>query len=572
MPSNKKNDGLIMQAGILATAGIIVRIIGLLYNSPMAAILGDEGIGYYNMAYNAYTIVLLISSYSIPSAISKVIAQKLAIKEYRNAHRVFKCALVYVLVVGGIASLFVFFGTSLLVQIEYAMLPLKVLAPTIFFSGILGVLRGYFQAHKSMVQTSVSQIVEQILNAAFSILMAYLLTKAMNGNNESEKLSFGAAGGAIGTGVGVITALLFMLGIYALNRKTIMRRVKRDKTPFDDSYASILKMIFMVVTPFILSTFIYNANTFINQTIYQNVMMGKQGLSDILVASQMGVAGKAVKISNIPIALASAMATAMIPGISGDFARKDLKGVREKVAKAMKVTMLISIPAAVGIGVLAKPVMWLLYPQKESIDLASALLSLLAVSVIFYAMSTLSNAVLQSVGKLNSPVINSGIALILQTGLLLVMLRFLPKEYGPFYYILAMVCYSLMVCILNAFSIRRSVKYRQEIEKTFVRPILAATVMGVMAFGVYMGIYLLMKVSVVALAVAVCVAAFVYFVLVIRMGAVTEEELRSMPKGTMLLRVAKKCHIIKSNNRKKNPAVLKRDSITENDEDFWLDD
>ena len=84
---------------------------------------------------------------------------------------------------------------------------------------------------------------------------------------------FGAAGGAIGTGVGVITALLFMLGIYALNRKTIMRRVKRDKTPFDDSYASILKMIFMVVTPFILSTFIYNANTFINQTIYQNVMM-----------------------------------------------------------------------------------------------------------------------------------------------------------------------------------------------------------------------------------------------------------------------------------------------------------
>ena len=544
MPSNKKNDGLIMQAGILATAGIIVRIIGLLYNSPMAAILGDEGIGYYNMAYNAYTIVLLISSYSIPSAISKVIAQKLAVKEYRNAHRIFKCALVYVLVVGGIASLFVFFGTGLLVQIEYATLPLKVLAPTIFFSGILGVLRGYFQAHKSMVQTSVSQIVEQILNAAFSILMAYLLTKAMSGDARSEQLSYGAAGGAIGTGVGVITALLFMLGIYSLNRKTIMRRVQRDKTPFDDSYGSILKMIFMVVTPFILSTFIYNANTFINQTIYQNIMMGEKSLSDILVASQMGVAGKAVKISNIPIALASAMATAMIPGISGDFARKDLKGVREKVAKAMKVTMLISIPAAVGISVLSKPVMWVLYPQKESIDLASSLLSLLAVSVVFYAMSTLSNAVLQSVGKLNSPVINSAIALVLQTGILIAMLQFLPEAFGPYYYIAAMVCYSLIVCILNAVSIRRSVSYKQEVGKTFVKPLLASAIMGIVAFGVYQGLYLLMKINIVALGIAVCVAIPLYFVLVIRMGAVCETELRSMPKGTLLLKIAKKCHIL----------------------------
>lgn len=586
MPSNKKNDGLIMQAGILATAGIIVRIIGLLYNSPMAAILGDEGIGYYNMAYNAYTIVLLISSYSIPSAISKVIAQKLAIKEYRNAHRIFKCALVYVLVVGGIASLFVFFGTGLLVQIEYAMLPLKVLAPTIFFSGILGVLRGYFQAHKSMVQTSVSQIVEQILNAAFSILMAYLLTKAMSGSAQRERLSYGAAGGAIGTGVGVVAALLFMLGIYALNRKTIMRRVKRDRTPFDDSYGEILKMIFMVVTPFILSTFIYNANTFINQTIYQNIMMGEHGLSDILVASQMGVAGKAVKISNIPIALASAMATAMIPGISGDFARKDLKGVREKVAKAMKVTMLISIPAAVGIGVLSKPVMWVLYPQKESIDLASSLLSLLAVSVVFYAMSTLSNAVLQSVGKLNSPVINSAIALVLQTGILIAMLQFLPEAFGPYYYIAAMVCYSLVVCILNAVSIRRSVAYKQEVGKTFVRPFFASAIMGIVAFGVYQGLYLLTKINIIALAVAVCVVVPLYFMLVIRMGAVTEEELRSMPKGAMLLRIAKKCHILKKQteeetieelqkrigNSEKKVVGLKKDNIAESDEDFWLDD
>ena len=620
-----------MQAGILATAGIIVRIIGLLYTSPMAAILGDEGIGYYNMAYNAYTIVLLISSYSIPSAISKVIAQKLAVKEYRNAHRIFKCALIYVLVVGGIASVFVFLCTGLLVQIEYAMLPLKVLAPTIFFSGILGVLRGYFQAHKSMVQTSVSQIVEQILNAAFSILMAYLLTKAMTGSPESEQLSYGAAGGAIGTGVGVLTALLFMLGVYALNRKMIFKRIERDKTPFDDSYVEVLKMIFMVVTPFILSTFIYNANTFINQTIYQSLLMGEKGLSDTLVASQMGVAGKAVKISNIPIALSSAMATALIPGISSDFARKDLKGARDKVARSMKVTMLISIPAAVGIGVLAKPIMWVLYPQKESIDLASALLSVLAVSVIFYAISTLSNAVLQAIGRLNAPVINAAIALVIQTVVLVVMLLFMDETYAPYYYILAMVCYSFLMCVFNAISLKKHLKYSQEMGRTFVKPILAAMVMGIAAFLIYQVLYALTSVNIVALAVAVVIAVLLYFVLVIRLGAVTAEELRSMPKGHLLLKAAKKMKLIgeheaevheievhehkeeSTKTHEKKPKVkrknrisreferkenvpkvsdskekvekekvvkemlpkvsgLKKDDISEEDEDFWLDD
>ena len=167
-----------MQAGILAMAGIICRIIGILYRSPLAAVIGDEGNGYYGSAYNIYTIILLISSYSIPSAISKVIAGKLALKEYKNAQRIFHCAFIYVIVVGGIASLFTFLAAGILVE-KNAVIVLRVFAPTIFFSGLLGVLRGYFQAHRTMVQTSLSQILEQILNAIVSILAAYLLKQAV---------------------------------------------------------------------------------------------------------------------------------------------------------------------------------------------------------------------------------------------------------------------------------------------------------------------------------------------------------------------------------------------------------
>ena len=171
-----------MQAGILAAAGIISRIIGLLYRGPLHSVIGDLGMGYYQSAYNFYTIVLLVSSYSIPAAISKVIAQKLGVKEYRNAHRIFLCAMLYVLVVGGVASLFLFFGAGLFVEGEAAIPVLRTFAPTIFVYGILGVLRGYFQAHKSMSQTSVSQILEQVVNAAVSVGAAYLLINSVMGN------------------------------------------------------------------------------------------------------------------------------------------------------------------------------------------------------------------------------------------------------------------------------------------------------------------------------------------------------------------------------------------------------
>ena len=546
MPNKKQSQGLIMQAGILAAAGIIVRIIGLLYNSPMTAILGDEGIGYYNTAYYAYTIVLLISSYSIPSAISKVIAQKLAVKEYRNAHRIFQCAFIYVLVVGSVASLFVFFGAGLLVQIDAAIPALRVLAPTIFLSGILGVLRGYFQAHKSMVQTSVSQIVEQILNAVFSILMAYILLQAAGGTESENGLAYGAAGGAIGTGIGVLAALLFMVWLYLVNRPFLKRRILHDTGHKEESYQEIFKMIIMVVTPFILSTFIYNANTFINQTLYQKLMMDLHGLTDTGVAAHTGIVGKAVKVSNIPIALSSAMASALIPGISGEYAKKNLKETRNQVARAVKATMLISIPAAVGMGVLAKPVMLVLYPQKASIDLSSSLLMVLSVSVIFYAVSTLSNAVLQSIGRLNSPVINAAIALVLQTAGLAAMIIFLDESYGPYYYAVTIILYAFLMCVLNGAALRKHLRYKQEVGRTFIRPVLASAVMGAAAFFIYQGMYLLLHSNLVSLFVAVVLAAAVYFVMILLLGAVTEDELKMLPKGYLLVKIARKTRLLRS--------------------------
>lgn len=543
MGGQKKQNNFVLQAGILAAAGMIVKVISLIYRSPLLSIIGLEGNGYYSAAINIYTIILLISSYSIPSAISKVIAQKLAFKEYGNAQRVFKCAFLYVLIVGGAASIFTFAAAPVLVE-ENSVVALRVLAPTIFFSGFLGVFRGYFQAHGSMMHTSISQILEQILNAGISILAAYLLMKAVADQSGTVQAIYGSAGSALGTGAGVVTALLFMLGMYMLNRKMIQRRIKYDRTGMLDSYGEIFKIIFTVVTPFILSTFIYNCSTAVNMKIYYHVLMDYKNIDSVTVAIDYGIfSGQAVAVVNIPIAIASAMSSAMIPGISTSFIRKEYKKTRKQVAKSIHMTMLISIPAAMGLLLLSQPIMHFIFPQKDSLEQASGLLAALAVSVILYGLSTLTNAVLQGIGKVNTPVIHAAIALVIQIAALVSMLWY--TDLNLYALVCANIIYSLVVCILNQISVRKHLKFRQEIMKSFIKPLVSSIVMGAVAFGVYHGLYLILPVSRVVLLVAIGLGIIVYFVMILFIGAVNEQELRSFPKGAMLVHVAKKMHLLK---------------------------
>ena len=550
--SRKKAGGFVIQAGILALSGIIVRIIGLLYRSPLTSIIGDEGNGYYSYAYNIYAIILLISSYSIPSALSKVLAQRLTFKEYRNAHKVFQCALIYVVVVGGGASLVAFFAAPYVVGTNSVRV-LRVFAPTIFLSGLVGVLRGYFQAYGSMVQTSISQILEQIINAVVSVGAAWYLIAhvAGTGADDTTRAIYGAMGGALGTGAGVVTALLFMVWVYVLNMPGMKRRMERDHKA-EESRKEIFRVILSIVTPFILSTFIYNLSTSLNQTIYERFYTNVRGMAESEVATFYGIySGKAVVISNIPIAMASAMCSAIIPTVAASFARGEKKETRRNVKKAVKVTMLIAIPCAVGLGVLARPVTQLLFWQKNSLNTASNVLAALSVTVIFYCLSTLTNGVLQGIGKVTIPVRNAAIALVLQTGTLSVLLYF--TDLNLYALVIAAIVYSLSMCVMNQLAVRKYLKYKQEMFRTFWLPLVSAAIMGAVAWLVYQGVSLLAGFALaegsylrnlIAAGAAILVAVVVYAFCVIRFKAVTREELQTMPKGAAIVRVAQKLHLL----------------------------
>ncbi len=553
MGKKSAKNNFIMQAGILAAAGIISRIIGLLYRSPLHSVIGDLGLGFYQSAYTFYTIVLLISSYSIPAAVSKVIAQKLAVKEYRNAHRIFRCALGYVLVVGGAASLFLFFGAGLLVE-EAAVPVLRTFAPTVFIYGMLGVLRGYFQAHKSMAQTSVSQVLEQVANAVVSVGVAYLLIKNTMGTlempvEETEQIlraTKGAIGSALGTGVGVLVALLFMLAVYKLNKSFIDRRIRYDRHPEVDSYREILKMITMVVTPFVLSTAIYNLNDTINNALYTKIYLKVRELDTVGTYSGWGVlSGQALTISKIPIAFASAMAAAMIPTVAQLIAARNVEGAKDKIGVAVKTTMIISIPCAVGLFVLARPVTCLLFPANTqgSEDLATGLLMALAISIVFYALSTLNSQILQGLGRMNVPIVNAAIALGFQTVVVVVLLFFTKLDL--YSVVIANIIYSGIMCVLNQLAVRKAIGYRQEIMRTFIIPLLASAFMGAVAWAVYEGFLLMTKSPRISVVPAVLIGAAAYFALLILFRGVTETELRGFPKGHLLVRLAKKCRLMK---------------------------
>ena len=549
-----RNDssGMLVQAGILAAAGIVVRIIGLLYRSPLTGIIGDEGNGYYNYAYNCYVVILLISAYSIPSAISKVIAERLALGETRNAQRIFHGALCYVLLVSGAFSLFVFFEAKLL-TFGHSVTVLRVFSPTILLFGFLGVLRGFFQARRTMVPTSISQILEQIVNAVVSLAAAWLFIRGAGaGAGETEKAVRGAVGSALGTGAGVLAALLFMVVVYFRSRREIVSQMEKDEDRNPEPVRNIMKLLFVTVTPFILSTFIYNFSTMLDQTIFQRILIHVRHYTEQNTAIAYGIfSTKAVVIANIPIALANALSSAMMPNLSASYARRDLDETGSIVSRALHCTMIISVPCAAGLVALAKPVMMLLFPQRSSLDQAAALLAGIAVTVVFYSISTVTNAVLQAIGKMNLPVYNALTALLVQGAVLALLLLFTGLDNRAL--VIATILYSALMCLLNHRAMSSRLRVSIDLRRFFGAPFAASLVMAVMSRLVYGGTSFLLGrlltpggylMNLLALLPALFVAVLLYSLLLIRLHGVTREELMQMPKGAALVRLLEKIRIL----------------------------
>ncbi len=534
----KKNDNYLVQGSILAAAGIVVRLIGLFYKVPMTRILGDEGIGYYNTAYEIYNIGLILSSYSLPLAVSKQIAKSRGGRRPGDVKRIFNCGIAFGAFAGGLMTVLLIFGAdwiaSSLFRSPGSALPLKVMAPTILVFAGMGVFRGFFQGRGNMIPTSISQIIEQLVHAGVSIWASYDFMKRFA--DQPNPASYGAAGGTLGTFIGALAAFAFLGVVMAL----YCRGGRHRSEGRHSSYKRVAVGLFLTVVPIILSQTVYQLSGSVDNSMF-GIIMGGKGFGEQERMELLGIySGKYRLLTNVPVAIATSLGASMIPSIVTSKAMKKNGAVRRKIYMTVKFNMLIAIPCAVGMGVLASPILQLLFGDGRK--LSATLLMMGASAVVFFSLSTVTNAVLQGIDLMAKSVTHSAISLGIHVVLVYLMLDKL--NWGVYGLVVGNVTFALVVCVLNWVSIGRAMHYRQEVITTFILPLCVSAVMGVVAFAVYHLVHMALHSNALSLLVAVPVAMVVYGVGIIKTRTVRERELAEMPMGSRLLRLCEKVHLM----------------------------
>ena len=264
--SESKSNHFLIQGNILAISSLLVRVIGLIYRIPMRRIIGAEGAGLYSYSFEVYNIALILSSYSLPLAVSRLVAVRRAKKEHRNSYRIFLCAMAFAVSAGLLTTSIIFVGADFIAEVAFkspnVALPLRVLAPTILVFAIMGVFRGFYQGKDTMIPTAISQVLEQIVNAIVSIAASYMLIKNYSAN--VNVAAYGAAGGTLGTFIGACTGLLFLLFVFIIYKPVLGRQIRNDHSGSTESYKSIFKLLLATIAPIILSQTVYQLSGLID--------------------------------------------------------------------------------------------------------------------------------------------------------------------------------------------------------------------------------------------------------------------------------------------------------------------
>lgn len=539
--NRNKNQDFLLQGGVLASAAILGRIIGLIYRIPLTSVIGDLGNNYYGCAFDIYNIFLLISSYSLPMAVSRIVSDYRSKGESRNAYRVLKCAFLFAMFAGAAAGAAIFFGarfiTGTVFQTPLSMYALRVLAPTLLITAFLGVLRGFFQGMENMYPSAVSQVLEQLVNAFVSVLAAYYLASRgesigkVLANEEGYHAAYGAAGAAVGTTVGAAFSLFFLYILYKGFIRIWRKKMRKEHIKRIPNEILFRRMM-LTVLPFLAASVLFNLNVVIEQGIFKH-MMKAQAQAD-QIALWWGVfSGKFRTLINLPIAIAAAIGAACIPSITASFVKERHEETVEKTELAIRFVMLIAFPFSFVLMLLSAPLMEFLF--QDSQPLASGLLLAGGMIVILYSLSTVTASILQGIGKLRAPVVNSGIALVLEVVSLIAMLKFTKLQI--YAVVAAMTVFGICVTLLNQIALYRSGYWAPEFMKTFVLPGVCASIMASMSWIIETALSQVIEWKYVTVPVAIVCGVLVYLILLLTLRAMTPEEMRQFPGGRWMANI-----------------------------------
>ncbi len=547
-----KKQSFVKGALILVIASLTVKVIGAFFKIPLNYLIGDDGMGLFNSAYQIYTVMFIIATAGFPTAISKMVAESLALDKKREAERIFKVAVVILATIGILGSAALFFGADAMadaIKNNRSVMAIAAISPAVLCVALMAAFRGYFQGRQNMYPTAISEVVEAFGKLAFGYFFAWYFMR--------KSVEMASAGAVFGVTMGTMLGFLSLLILYFVYMDKNRTYPVGEKT---ESYRRIAKKLVSIAVPITIGASVSSLTNLADmftvmrrlQDIklvtpeflqkYSSVISTIEGfdghsINEQLANSLYGMyTGKAITLFNFPLTLIVALGMSVVPVIAGYMVKGDKVGARKSVNTVLKLTMLFSVPCAFGIYVLAKPILLTVFQTA----LAETLLQKLAVSVVFVSMLQITTSVLQAYGRTVVPVINMTIGGIIKvlSNYYLVAIPSVNIEGAP---VSTMICYFTVV-VLNMYWIIKETGFRLKIGEYVLKPLISGAVMGVVTYLLYSGIYTALGVKI-ALCVAIFVAVVVYFAMLIVLKAFSREDIILLPKGEKICAIFDKFHL-----------------------------
>ena len=520
------NRAFVRGAAILALTGIAARVIGAVFRVVLAAILGDEGIGLYQYAYPLYSTLLVLSTAGIPVALSKIMAEKIALKDYLEAQRVFKIAFILLAVSGFVITLVMLLGaeylSQMLIRDAKALYPLMAISPAIFFVTIMASLRGFFQGQQNMAPTAVSQLVEQLVRVGFSITMVLLLIPV--------GLEYAAAGATSGAAAGGLAGLLLLAFLYFKKRVDLQVLGQQQTEHNPESVKRIIKRILTLAIPVTIGGLVIPLITMIDLAIVPRQLLAAGFELDearALYGQLTGMAGSLVYFPNV---IALALSMSLVPAISEAFALQNRALIQSRSAVAIKLTALFSLPSALGLFLLAEPITVLLFNNAE----AGYSLAFMSWSVIPLCLYVTTTGLIQGLGKPILPAINMFYGGLVKTVFAWYLTAIPALNVGGA--ALASVIGLTVAAILNLNHVRRYAGWRVNWRELALLPLIATALMSVAVYFSYgavmhLGRDLLSagRLNALAVLIAIFLGIAVFGIALLLLGGIKREELQMIP-------------------------------------------
>ena len=533
----------------MSAANLICRCLSIIYIPILTGFLGDVGNGIYSAGYTVYTLLFEIAYMGIPVAISRMVAKYNAEKRYYDSLRTFKFAaglLVLVgLICGGVMAIFCRPIADKILDTKDAWMTILLLSPAIFFSSFSGAIRGVFQGQKNMTHTSVSQIIEQVINAITTPLLAYLFIQFAKGEgmDRGMQLVYGAGGGALGTFLGALGSTIYLIIVLGKHYKPIKAEANKDylenKDLVRESNSRLIRIIVYTAVPIVLgAAMVYLANL-IDVSFIKRRLVAAGFADETLRNTIYGIFSTQYhKTTNIVLGIAATLPATILPGISQVAAKKDKALLERKMKNSVRASFLITMPACAGLAILSNPIIYLLFPRNRVSPAGVADPHILIIagvwSIIIVSIVQVLTAILQGNGDFKTAPINMTIGLAVKIALNYFLISTKLNIMGAI--VSTYVCYTL-VLVLDYIAVVKRTGIKINLPRLALNPALACAAMSAIVFGLmYGGRELLYAIGYYryisnAILAGICVAAggISYFIFALKFKAIDKGDLSTVP-------------------------------------------